>query len=348
MSDCGCNKTEPVVVPTPALCAPVCYDEPVTTPAPCCLGCVYEDLDSNWVKPSGEATGILPVCDATKFRQGQCVAVLGTNGLGGVYSIDSVGTDSIEVLIHDGDTFDIGGAGTIQGGRIYLLPVCPTTQQGLIDIVAPSIPPAFTLAIGPTSDSTHGFSLGIDGTGKLILVYSQINFEAQVATYLHTLGVSLFKPIANTTSLTLFNMPSPDALANTTGTIDVAADFGVTVPSAATHVRLLVDFAVMAGHNNGSASAGDCSQMIGYLQFAGTSQFTLTRLSESIFPTVQSTQGASLRDGASRSQVVLDLPMTGGEVDWAFTHTLYHAIGSTDGGNDADAYARILGFLITP
>lgn len=347
-TDCGCTPPADPVVPTPEICNPVTYDDPVATPEPCCLGCVFDELAAAWTKPAGEATNFVPVCDPTRYRVDQCVFIAGTNGLGGVYHIETIGETSIEVSIHDGATFDVGGVGNVIAGRVYLLPVCPTTQQGLINIIAPSIPPAFTLAIGPTSDSTHGFSLGIDGTGKLVLVYSQVNFEAQVATYLSALGIVLFKPVVNTTTKTLFNMPSPDALANTTGTIDVAADFGVTVPASATHARLLVDFAVMSGHNNGSATPGDCSQMIGYLEFAGTPQFTLTRLSESIYPAVQSIEGASLRDGASRSQVVLDIPMTNGEIDWAFTHILYHAIGSTDGGNDADAYARLLGFLITP
>ena len=343
---CGCTTPTPDT-PVPANCNPIPpYAEPVIPDAsPCCMACVFDDLEANWVKPVGEATGILPVCDVTRFRDDQCVAVVGTNGKGGVYKIEAVLTDSIQVVTHGGATYDIGGAGTVQGGRLYLLPVCPLTQAALITNIESAIPSEFTLAVHASSDSAHGFSLEVV-SGQIKLVYDQAAFESQVVAYLQTLGVTLFKPVANTASLTLFNMPSPDALANTTGTIDVAADFGVTVPSGATHVRLLIDFAVMAGHNNGGAAAGDCSQMIGYLQFAGTSQFTLTRLSESIFPTVQSTEGASLRDGASRSQVALDLPMTGGEVDWAFTHTLYHAIGSTDGGNDADASARILGFLI--
>lgn len=343
MSDCACKKTEPVVVPTPAVCAPVCYDEPVVTPEPCCLGCVYEDLDSNWVKPSGEAAGILPVCDATKFRQGQCVAVLGTNGLGGVYSIDSVGTDSIEVLIHDGDTFDIGGAGTIQGGRVYLLPVCPTTQQGLIDIVAPSIPPAFTLAIGPTSDSTHGFSLGIDGTGKLILVYSQTNFDSSVADALANLGVTWFVPVTNNVRVVLF---STEAAAS--GTLDVATAFSVSVPPNATHVRLMVDFFLMAGHDVPNAVAGDCSVMEGYLGFTGSSQFTLARGSESIYPAVISTEPANRRDLASWSQAIMDIPMTGGQIDWEYSRTIFPPVGRASAGHDAEGAVRLHGFLITP
>lgn len=344
MSDCNCNQTTPPpAATTPANCNPIPAYVETAILEPCCMACVFDDMVANWVKPVGEATGLLPVCDVTRFRQGQCVTVLGTNGLGGTYHVEAVLTDSIEVSIHDGDTYDVGGAGTVQGGRIYLLPTCPLTQAELISVISSAIPSEFVLAIGATSDTNHGYSLALDGDGKIILVYSQVNFEAQVISYLQTLGVTLFKPVTNTTWVMLF-----DSEAAASGTLDIATDFAVTIPPNATHVRLLVDFFVMAGHDNGAATPGDCSQMIGSLEFAGSSQFQLNRASESIYPAVQSIEGASLRDNGSRAEVAIDIPMTAGMVAWEYTRTLYHAIGSSDAGNDAEGSVRLLGFLITP
>ena len=137
---CGCTTPTPDT-PVPANCNPIPpYAEPVIPDAACCMACVFDDLEANWVKPVGEATGILPVCDVTRFREDQCVAVVGTNGLGGVYKVDAVLTDSIQVVIHDGTTYDIGGAGTVQGGRLYLLPTCPLTQETLIELIDSAIP----------------------------------------------------------------------------------------------------------------------------------------------------------------------------------------------------------------
>ena len=137
---CGCTTPTPDT-PVPANCNPIPpYAEPVIPDDACCMACVFDDLEANWVKPVGEATGILPVCDVTRFREDQCVAVVGTNGKGGVYKVDAVLTDSIQVVIHDGTTYDIGGAGTVQGGRLYLLPTCPLTQSEVISLISGSIP----------------------------------------------------------------------------------------------------------------------------------------------------------------------------------------------------------------
>jgi hypothetical protein len=345
MSTCGCTDTNPAT-PLPPNCNAIpAYEEPTVPDAVCCMACVFDDMEANWVKPVGEATAILPVCDATRFREDQCVAVIGTNGLGGVYKVDAVLSDSIQVVIHGGTTYDIGGAGTVQGGRLYLLPVCPLSQESLIELIGEAIPSEFTLAVHSSSDTTHGFSLAVD-SGKIKLVYSQVNFEAQIATYLNTLGVTLFKPVTNIVKLDLFNMPNPDPLANTTGTIDVAADFGVVVPANATHVRLRVHFEVMAGNSVG-AVAGDESHIVANLGFNGSSQFAIEQYSQNVTPAVNSTEGFALRN-ASWTHINMDLPLTAGQVTWSFTHTLYPTTGKAAAGNDADAYVRLLGFLITP
>ena len=70
---CGCTTPTPDT-PVPANCNPIPpYAEPVIPETVCCMACVFDDLEANWVKPVGEATGILPVCDVTRFREDQCV-----------------------------------------------------------------------------------------------------------------------------------------------------------------------------------------------------------------------------------------------------------------------------------
>lgn len=346
MSNCGCIESTPAAT-APPNCSPIpaYVDPPTTETEPCCLACVYDELTVEWTKPEEETEIPLPVCDSSRYMQGQCVFVLGTNGLGGTYSITAILDDAITVEPHDGANFDVGGPGNVVGGRVFLLPSCPLTQQALIDIVSPEFPDDFVLEVHASSDTTHGFSLSVVD-GKIKLVYNQTNFEAQVLSYLQNLGVTFFKPVVNTVKLDLFNMPNPDPLANATGTIDVATDFGVVVPANATHVRLRVHFEVMAGNSVG-AVAGDESHIVASLGFNGSPQFAIEQYSQNVTPAVNSTEGFALRN-ASWTHVNMDIPLTAGQVTWSFTHTLYPTTGKAAAGNDADAYVRLLGFLITP
>jgi hypothetical protein len=202
MSTCGCTDTNPAT-PLPPNCNAIpAYVEPTEPETTCCMACVFDDMTSNWVKPVGEATALLPVCDVTRFRQNQCVFVLGTNGLGGVYHVDALLDDEIQVSIHDGTTFDVGGPGTVQGGRVYLLPLCPLTQEELADLVSEAIPDGYQLAVTEDSDTGHGFSLLVVDN-EMKLVYDQGDFEEQVSAALSNLGVTTTKMELTDTPITL-------------------------------------------------------------------------------------------------------------------------------------------------
>ena len=339
---CGCTTPTPDT-PVPANCNPIPpYAEPVIPDAACCMACVFDDLEANWVKPVGEATGILPVCDVTRFREDQCVAVVGTNGKGGVYKVDAVLTDSIQVIIHDGTTYDIGGAGTVQGGRVYLLPVCPLTQAALITNIESAIPSEFTLAVHASSDSTHGFSLAVD-TGQIKLVYNQTNFEAQVATALTNLGVSYPQMELTDTPITLVDTGDMTTSPfNASGTIDFAADFSTTVPAGATHAIIRVMNRLSASdvdpRTTGADAEAECT-----LEFA-------TNAATAVHNASNNTE-ASDDVGPNRGHVnVVDtlryVPLTAGETAWTFAATAYPTPAGANDGADTSVQVWLVGWLI--
>ena len=336
---CGCTTPTPDT-PVPANCNPIPpYAEPVIPDAACCMACVFDDLEANWVKPVGSATGILPVCDVTRFREDQCVAVVGTNGKGGVYKVDAVLTDSIQVVIHDGTTYDIGGAGTVQGGRLYLLPTCPLTQEALIELIDSAIPSEFTLAVHASSDSTHGFSLAVD-TGQIKLVYNQTNFEAQVATALTNLGVTYFQPELTDTELILEASGTLNTSPYTSGgTIDYAADFSTTVPAGATHALLRVKFRLSAYES----TAGEDAESTGEIEFEANA-------ATAVHNTAQHT-GASNAVGVNQGHVnTVDVlryvPIDAGESDWTFDATAFPTPGGVNTTADALIHVYLVGWLI--
>lgn len=340
MSDCGCTNTTPAV-PLPPNCNAIpVYAEPATPEASCCMACVFDDMADNWVKPVGEASALLPVCDVTRFRQGQCVAVIGTNGLGGVYHIDAILTDEIQVTIHDGATFDIGGAGTVQGGRVYLLPVCPLAQSELISLIEGAIPSEFVLAIGATSDTTHGFNLALDGNGDLILQYNQTNFEAQVATALTNIGVTYFKPELTDTELILEATGTLNTSPySSSGTIDYAADFSTVVPTGATHALLRVKFRLSAYES----TAGEDAEATGEIEFEANA-------ATAVHNTAQHT-GASNAVGVNQGHVnTVDVlrfvPIDAGESDWTFNATAFPTPGGVNTTADALIHVYLVGWLI--
>ena len=339
-TDCGCNPPTDPEVPTPEICNPVTYDEPAATPEPCCMACVFDDMAENWVKPVGNATALLPVCDVTRFRQGQCVAVIGTNGFGGVYHIESVLTGEIEVSIHDGDTFDIGGAGTVQGGRVYLLPVCPMTQADLISLIEDAIPSEFVLAVDAGSDTAHGFALSVVG-GKMSLTYNQTNFEAQVAVALGNLGITYFKPELTDTEVILEATGTLNTSPYTSsGTIDYAADFGTTIPAGATHALLRVKFRLSAFESTTGQDA----------ESAGTVEFE-ANAATAVHNTAQHT-GASNAVGVNAGHVnTVDalrfVPIDAGESDWTLNVTAYPTPVGVSDSADALVHVFLVGWLIT-
>lgn len=339
MSTCGCTDTNPAT-PLPPNCNAIpAYAEPVAPETSCCMACVFDDLAANWVKPVGEASALLPVCDVTRFRQGQCVAVIGTNGLGGVYHIDAILTDEIEVTIHDGATYDIGGAGTVQGGRVYLLPVCPLSQAALIETIDSAIPSEFTLAVHASSDSTHGFSLAVD-TGQIKLVYNQTNFEAQVATALTNLGVTSFLPELTDTELILEAAGTLNTSPYTSGgTIDYATDFSTTVPAGATHALLRVRFRLASWES----TAGQDAECDGTLEFEGNA-------ATAVHNTAQHT-GATNAVGPANGHVnTVDVlryvPIDTGTSDWTLNIEAYPTPTGVNDSADAAIQVYLVGWLI--
>lgn len=336
---CGCTDTNPAT-PIPPNCNAIPpYEEPTVPDAACCMACVFDDLANNWVKPVGSATAIIPVCDASRFRDDQCVAVIGTNGLGGVYKVDAVLSDSIQVVIHDGTTYDIGGAGTVQGGRVYLLPVCPLSQAALIETIDSAIPSEFTLAVHASSDSTHGFSLAVD-TGQIKLVYNQTNFETQVATALTNLGVTSFLPELTDTELILEATGTLNTSPYTSGgTIDYAADFSTTVPAGATHALLRVKFRLSAYES----TTGEDAEATGEIEFEANA-------ATAVHNTAQHT-GASNAVGVNQGHVnTVDalrfVPIDAGESDWTFNATAFPTPGGVNTTADALIHVYLVGWLI--
>lgn len=339
MSTCGCTDTNPAT-PLPPNCNAIpAYEEPTVPDAVCCMACVFDDMEANWVKPVGEATAIIPVCDATRFRDDQCVAVVGTNGLGGVYKVDAVLSDSIQVVIHGGTTYDIGGAGTVQGGRLYLLPVCPLTQAELISQVSSAIPSEFVLAVHASSDTTHGFSLTVD-SGKIKLVYSQVNFEAQVATALTNLGLTYFQPELTDTPVILEATGTMNTSPySSSGTLDYAADFGTVIPAGATHALLRVKFRLSAYES----TAGEDAESTGEIEFEGNA-------ATAVHNTAQHT-GASNAVGVNQGHVnTVDalryVPIDAGESDWTFNATAFPTPGGVNTTADALIHVFLVGWLI--
>lgn len=138
-TDCGCNPPTDPEVPTPEICNPVTYDEPAATPEPCCLGCYYEDMLTSWLKPSVEDEDtLLAVCDSSRFMVGQCISVLGSNGLGGVYKITALLDGAVSVDPFEPDLYDVGGPGTVSGGRIIPMAACPLTAEAITALVTPA------------------------------------------------------------------------------------------------------------------------------------------------------------------------------------------------------------------
>ena len=138
MSTCGCTDTNPAT-PLPPNCNAIPpYAEPAPSPEPCCLGCYYEEMQTSWLKPSVEDEDtLLAVCDSGRFMVGQCISILGTNGLGGVYKITALLEGAVSVDPFEPDLYDIGGAGTVVSGRIIPMAVCPLTAEVLTGLVTP-------------------------------------------------------------------------------------------------------------------------------------------------------------------------------------------------------------------
>lgn len=340
MSNCGCNNSTPAAT-APPNCSPIpaYVDPPTTETEPCCLACVYDELTAAWTKPAEEASAPLPVCDSSRYMQGQCVFVLGSNGLGGTYSITALLDGAIEVTPHDGANFDVGGPGNVVGGRVFLLPSCPLTPQQLIDIVSPEFPDDFVLEVHASSDTTHGFSLTVDG-GKIKLVYNQPNFEAQVATALTNMGLTYFKPELTDTELVLEAAgtlnTSPYA---SSGTIDYAADFGTTIPAGATHALLRVKFRLSAYEN----TAGQDAESTGTVEFEANA-------ATAVHNTAQHT-GASNAVGVNQGHVnTVDVlryvPIDAGETDWTLNVTAYPTPSGVNDTADALVHVYLVGWLI--
>lgn len=339
MSTCGCTDTNPAT-PVPPNCNAIpAYAPPATPATTCCMACVFDDLEANWVKPVGEATALLPVCDVTRFREDQCVAVVGTNGKGGVYKVEAVLTGEIELSIYAGTTYDIGGAGTVQGGRVYLLPVCPLTQAQVISLISGSIPSAYTLAVHSSSDTTHGFSLAVV-SNQIKLVYDQTNFEAQVETALENIGVTYFKPELTDTELILEATGTLNTSPYTSGgTIDYATDFSTTVPAGATHALLRVKFRLSAYES----TAGEDAESTGTVEFEANA-------ATAVHNTAQHT-GASNAVGVNQGHVnTVDVlrfvPIDAGESDWTFNATAFPTPGGVNTTADALIHVYLVGWLI--
>lgn len=338
-TDCGCTPPADPVVPTPEICNPVTYDEPTATPEPCCLGCVFDELAAPWTKPSGEATNFVPVCDPTRYRVDQCVFIAGANGKGGVYHVTAVGEDNIEVSIHDGTTYDIGGAGNVIAGRVYPLPLCPMTAQDLIDIVSTAFPDEFVLAVHSTSDTTHGFALSVV-SGQIKLIFNQTNFEAAVADALSNMGLTTFQPELTDTPITLVNTgvlnTSPF---NSSGTIDFAADFSTAVPAGATHALLRIKHRL----SSYEGTTGRDAEATADLEFAGNA-------ATAVHNVVQHT-GASNAVGPNQGHVncvdvLRYVPITAGEVAWTQTVTAYPTPVGTADSADVWVTAFLVGWII--
>lgn len=343
MSTCGCTDTNPAT-PLPPNCNAIpVYAEPVAPDtSPCCMACVFDDLEANWVKPVGEATALLPVCDVTRFRADQCVAVVGTNGKGGVYKIEAVLTDEIELSIYDGTTYDIGGAGTVLGGRVYLLPVCPLTQAQVISLISGSIPSAYTLAVHSSSDTTHGFSLAVV-SNQIKLVYSQANFETQVATALTNLGVSYPQMELTDTPITL--VASGDMTTspfNASGSIDFATDFSTNVPAGATHAIIRVMNRLSASdvdpRTTGADAEAECN-----LEFASNAATAVKNTSNN---TEASNNELPNRGHVNTVDTLRYVPLTAGEVAWTFAATASPTPAGANDGADAIVDVYLVGWLI--
>ena len=339
MSTCGCTDTNPAT-PLPPNCNAIpAYAEPATPETTCCMACVFDDLEANWTKPVGEATALLPVCDVTRFREDQCVAVVGTNGLGGVYKVEAVLTGELELSIYDGATYDIGGAGTVQGGRVYLLPVCPLSQEALIEAIDEAIPSEFTLAVHASSDTTHGFSLEVV-SGQMKLVYNQTNFEAQVETALGNLGVTSFLPELTDTELILEATGTLNTSPYTSGgTIDYATDFSTTVPAGATHALLRVKFRLSAYES----TTGEDAESTGEIEFEANA-------ATAVHNTAQHT-GASNAVGVNQGHVnTVDVlrwvPIDAGESDWTLNVTAFPTPVGVNTTADALVHVFLVGWLI--
>lgn len=340
MSNCGCNNSTPAAT-APPNCSPIpaYVDPPTTETEPCCLACVYDELTVEWTKPEEETEIPLPVCDSSRYMQGQCVFVLGTNGLGGTYSITAILDDAITVEPHDGANFDVGGPGNVVGGRVFLLPSCPLTQQALIDIVSPEFPDDFVLEVHASSDTTHGFSLSVVD-GKIKLVYNQTNFEAQVATALGNLGVTYFQPELTDTPLILEATGTLNTSPyQSTGTIDYATDFGTSVPAGATHALMRVKFRLSAYES----TAGEDAESTGTIEFEGNA-------ATAVHNTAQHT-GASNAVGVNQGHVntvdVLRLvPIDAGESDWVLDVTAYPTPAGVNDSADALVHVYLVGWLI--